>query len=491
MEVFLLILRLALAAVFGVAGIAKLFDPAGSEKAFGDFGLPKAIAKPMVYLLPAFELAVAGSLLFISTSWFGAIGSAAMFVIFTGGMLYQMAKGNAPNCHCFGQIHSEPVGVTSVGRNVLLIILAVFLVFQGQAGQGLSLVNSNQDVMQFVIGLAVVVLLLAAVLFLKKISEQQTQIMRRIELMELIAREGGHVEREDMGHPNDGMPIGGIVPDFELPDLDGNTISLADLKADKRAVLFFFVSPTCNPCKALLPEFNEWQKQLAGKIDFVFLSNGDAEDNREKFGGDRERLILLQIAREITDLLRAKWTPTALLMDADGRVASHAAAGDTAIRELVGKLLTENPDEEFSYFTTSNSPSHARIKIGETVPEVSVADVYGTQIGSDYFKGKPTLVTFWSTTCPYCVNMLDDLRTWDESKGADAPNLIVFSDGDQESLKKLGLKSPVVLDDGHKTASGFGMLGTPSAVLVNEDGKFVTETAVGAVDIWSLIGKRK
>ena len=37
MEVFLLILRLALSAVFAVAGVAKLFDPAGSEKAAVDF----------------------------------------------------------------------------------------------------------------------------------------------------------------------------------------------------------------------------------------------------------------------------------------------------------------------------------------------------------------------------------------------------------------------------------------------------------------------
>jgi len=47
MEVFLLVLRLALAAIFGVAGIAKLFDPAGSEKAFGDFGVPKQFARPL------------------------------------------------------------------------------------------------------------------------------------------------------------------------------------------------------------------------------------------------------------------------------------------------------------------------------------------------------------------------------------------------------------------------------------------------------------
>ncbi len=490
MEISLLIVRLLLVAVFGVAGIAKLFDPAGSEKAFGDFGLPKFLARPMVYILPALELAIAGMLLFVTTSWFGAVGASGLFVIFTAGMLYQMAKGNAPDCHCFGQIHSEPVGVTSVLRNVAFLILAGFLVIQGQNAQGLSLINSNQDIMQFVIGIAVVMLLLAAVLFLKKISEQQTQIMRRIELMELVARDGGSVEREAAGHPHEGMPIGAIIPEFELPDLNGEPVSLSSLRAAKLPVLFLFVAPTCNPCKALLPEFDAWQKELAGKINLVYISNGDAAENREKFDGDASKVILLQKDREITDLLRAKWTPTALLMDGDGRVASHAAAGDSAIRELFGKLLTADPAEEFSYFANSNGNSRA-IKIGESVPEVSVADLSGKAIRTDYFKGKPTLVTFWSTTCPFCVNMLEDLRTWDSTKGRDEPNLIIFSDGDRESLKDMGLKSPVIYDEGHKTANGFGMFGTPSAVLINEDGRFVTETAVGAPDIWSLIGKRK
>lgn len=489
MEVAILIVRLLLVAIFGLSGIAKLFDPEGSEKAFGDFGLPKFLQKPMVYLLPAFELAVAGTLLFVTTSWFGAIGAAGLFVIFTVGMLYQMAKGNAPDCHCFGQIRSEPVGVTSVLRNVAFLILAGFLVLQGQNTQGLSLVNSNQDIMQIVIGIAVVVLLLAAVLFLKKISEQQTQIMRRIELMELVAREGDAVERDHAGHPHEGMPIGAVVPEFELPDLNGETVSKGSLLAEKLPTLFLFVSPTCNPCKALVPEFDSWQKGLAGKINFVFISNGNAAENRDKFGSNVSKVMLLQKDREVTDLLRAKWTPTALLMDGEGRIASHAAAGDNAIRELVGKLRTDDP-AKFSYFTNSGGNSNT-IKIGENVPEVSVADLSGKTIRADYFKGKPTLVTFWSTTCPFCVNMLEDLRTWDKTKGQDEPNLIVFSDGDEEDLKDMGLKSPVVYDKGHKTATGFGMFGTPSAVLINEDGKFVTETAVGAPDIWSLIGKRK
>ena len=33
------------------------------------------------------------------------------------------------------------------------------------------------------------------------------------------------------------------------------------------------------------------------------------------------------------------------------------------------------------------------------------------------------------------------------------------------------------------------MMGTPSAVLINEKGEIVTETGVGAANIWALIGK--
>jgi hypothetical protein len=76
-------------------------------------------------------------------------------------------------------------------------------------------------------------------------------------------------------------------------------------------------------------------------------------------------------------------------------------------------------------------------------------------------------------------------------KGTDDPQLIVFSDGDKAQHEELGLDSPIVLDAGYKTAEKFGMFGTPSAVLVNEQGKIVSETAIGAAEIWSLVGKRK
>jgi hypothetical protein len=66
----------------------------------------------------------------------------------------------------------------------------------------------------------------------------------------------------------------------------------------------------------------------------------------------------------------------------------------------------------------------------------------------------------------------------------------VFSDGPEEEHESLQLRSPVVLDPGYKISERLGMFGTPSAVMVDESGTIVSETAMGASNIWALVGRR-
>lgn len=490
MDIILLLIRIFLFAVFAVAGIGKLLDLQGSEKAVKDFGAPPDLAKPLAIALPFAEIVFAVCLLFVGTSWLGAVGALLLLLTFIGGMIVQMAQGNAPDCHCFGQIHSEPVGAKSLIRNIVIAVLALVLVAQGWNNQGLGFADLPNDIAaQLFTGLAAVALLGVAVFYLKTISEQQTQIMRRIEVIELISHEGGGgkaVEREEAENPHEGLPIGAPFPDFELADINGKLVAFEHLLGKAKPVLFLFVSPNCAPCKALLPEFEGWQKELQDKIQFVYISNGKPEENLEKLSGEGFKQILLQKDRELADEIKARWTPTALLVNANGAIASHPAAGDAAIRALVEKIKTEDFEDDL-LFVTNGTPT----KIGERVPEFSLPDLHGKQFSADDFQGRRTLVAFWSTTCPFCVSMIEDLRDWDAARSTDDPELLVFSTGDAEAHEELNLKSPILLDDEFKTAEKFGMSGTPSAVLVDEKGRIVSETAVGANDIWALIGKRK
>ena len=492
----MLIIRLILAAVFALAGIGKLLDLKGSEKAVKDFGVPEELAKPFSIALPVGEIIIAVLLLPVTTAWFGAIGAFLLLLAFTGGMIWQMAQGNAPDCHCFGQIHSEPVSIKSLGRNAAFALLAFVLVLQGSENQGLSLLDSSNNssegnVMSLILGMATVGLLTAVVFYLKKISEQQTQIMRRIEVLELTASEDGReVEREDLTNPHDGLPIGTPAPDFILPDINGRNITFENLLMEAKPMLFFFVGPSCNPCATLLPEIETWQNELKEKINFVFISKGNAKENLEKFAGENLKQILLQKDKEISELFVAKWTPTALFVNTEGTIASRPAVGDKAIRGLVEKIKSEIDKTDFLLIPNGNGDESHKTKLGATLPDFSLPDIFEKNVTSADLRGKKTLVAFWSLKCGFCQQMLDDLRVWDKTKGVDEPNLLLISEGKVEENRNLDLQSPVVLDEERKISNELGMSGTPSAILVNENGKIISETAVGAHQIWALIGKK-
>ncbi len=493
MEILLLTIRLFLFGIFALAGIAKLFDLDGSEKAVEGFGVPAVLAKPISILLPIAEVVIAILLLFTQTSWFGAVGGSALLLVFVGGMLWQMWQGNAPDCHCFGQVHSEPVSKKSVARNAAFVLLALFLVASGQRNQGLNIfdssnnLSSDMNAMQIIFGLAVIAFLAAIVYFLKTISEQQTQIMRRIEVLELISHDGGkEVARDDVSDPATGLPIGSLVPAFELPNLEGKKISFETILADDNPTLLLFVSPSCNPCEALIPEFQEWQKDLGKRLNFAFISTGKVKDNLKKFSEPGFENMFLQTENEISEMFGAEWTPTAILVNADRTLASRPAAGDTSIRGLIEKIKEESPGKQPLYLTNGHGG-----KLGEEVPEFTLEDLDGNEISANVFSGGKTLVTYWSMGCPHCVNMLDELREWDNARGENDPKLLVISSGDAENHKDMGLKSPIVIDNEHEVGPGLGMSGTPSAVLVNSDGTIASETAVGSQQIWSLIGKKK
>ena len=107
MDILLLLIRIFLFAIFAVAGVGKLLDLEGSEKAVKAFGIPDDFAKFFSMALPFAEIVFAVCFLFTSFSWVGAIGATVLLLTFIGGMIAQMAQGNAPDCHCFGVIHSE------------------------------------------------------------------------------------------------------------------------------------------------------------------------------------------------------------------------------------------------------------------------------------------------------------------------------------------------------------------------------------------------
>jgi uncharacterized membrane protein YphA (DoxX/SURF4 family) len=141
MEIALLVARVLLAVVFVVAGLAKLADRAGSRQALRNFGVPAVLTTPLGLLLQLAELALAVALLPRVSAWYGALGALALLVLFMATIGYNLARGRTPDCHCFGQLHSAPVGWPTLARNGALAALAGLVVWQGWTNAGPSAVS--------------------------------------------------------------------------------------------------------------------------------------------------------------------------------------------------------------------------------------------------------------------------------------------------------------------------------------------------------------
>ena len=127
MNVAVVVARFVLAAVFVVAGWGKARDPAGTRIAVRAFGVPARAVTAVAFLLPVAELTVAFLLVFGSTATAGAAGAVILLAVFIVAIAVSLARGERPDCHCFGQARAEPVGGMTLVRNCVLVALAIFV----------------------------------------------------------------------------------------------------------------------------------------------------------------------------------------------------------------------------------------------------------------------------------------------------------------------------------------------------------------------------
>src|SRR5215471_16558474 len=139
MELVLLMARLSLAFIFVLAGATKAADLVGARKTAISFGIPEKVAVPLGSALPFLEMLIGLALLPINTAWLGAIGALGLLLVFAGAIAMKLAQGQAPDCNCFGQLHSRPVSWSVFARNLVLAAIATLIVVQGKVGDtGLS-----------------------------------------------------------------------------------------------------------------------------------------------------------------------------------------------------------------------------------------------------------------------------------------------------------------------------------------------------------------
>ena len=135
------------------------------------------------------------------------------------------------------------------------------------------------------------------------------------------------------------------APGFQLNDLEGKPLSLAEAKG--KIVLLNFWATWCGPCRAEIADLVDLQKRYADKLEIIALAT-DEDDADEVRRFVLESGINYRVAM-ISDEVRRDYggiaaLPTSFVIDAQGRmVQKHVGLNDPTIYELEVKAILGEP----------------------------------------------------------------------------------------------------------------------------------------------------
>jgi hypothetical protein len=266
-----------------MAAAAKLADRDGLRSTLAGFGLRRRAVGASTIVLPAAELAVAALLLAASTAHVGALAALVLLAVFCAAIAIALARGRRPECSCFGQMHSSPVGGRTLARNALLAAIAGLIVVAGP-GRALEVTP---------VGGAIALIALAVVLnglFSWQLLRQNGRLLERVRALETPTSAG--------------LPVGAAAPEL-------------DVLTPGEPVALVFSEPDCGACVELGPRLERLRESRTGSIEIAVVS------------GNLRAL----------EAYRIPAVPSATIVGADGRIASATASGIAAVEQLLGEAV--------------------------------------------------------------------------------------------------------------------------------------------------------
>ncbi len=118
--------------------------------------------------------------------------------------------------------------------------------------------------------------------------------------------------------------------DFELKDLDGNTVKLSDYKG--KIVFLNFWASWCPPCRSEMPEFDRANKKFLENGDAIILAvnlttgaRGETEEVARKFINDKKYTlkVLLDKDGSVANKYNFTYIPSTFVINKEGELYTH------------------------------------------------------------------------------------------------------------------------------------------------------------------------
>ncbi len=170
--------------------------------------------------------------------------------------------------------------------------------------------------------------------------------------------------------------------------------------------------------------------------------------------------------------------------DTAGSTEEEAAAGTSEDSSEKGSSCEDSSDEavgeDVSDEASEEDVSDEAASEEEVypAPDFSVLNKLGQTVHFRDLIGKPVVINFWATWCPYCVKELPDYEACYQEFGDQVEFMFIdLTDGSRETIKtadayirKNGFTFPVYYDTEMSAAYVYGIQSIPVSVFIDEKG---------------------
>lgn len=140
------------------------------------------------------------------------------------------------------------------------------------------------------------------------------------------------------------------VRNFELKDIDNNTLSYDQLKGEKLTVIDFWAT-WCKPCNKAIPKLNEIYESYKSQGLEIIGINCDGPRSVSKVGPLSQALniqypVLIDLNSEVKSELNILAFPTLIIVDTSGKIVwiheGFVTGDEEIIKSEIEKLLKTN-----------------------------------------------------------------------------------------------------------------------------------------------------
>ncbi|QHJ70923.1 thiol-disulfide oxidoreductase ResA [Planococcus halotolerans] len=148
----------------------------------------------------------------------------------------------------------------------------------------------------------------------------------------------------DIKKSGEALSIGDDAPDFQLINLEGETVKLSDYRG--QGVLLNFWATYCPPCKKEMPYMqNQYELFKEKGVTILAVNVAEPQPVVEKFVGEYGLTfpVLLDLNQETMDLYDVAAIPVSFLIDENGKVVDRLSASltESQIADYMEQIMPE------------------------------------------------------------------------------------------------------------------------------------------------------